>query len=154
MGGGQSRGEGRWRHSPWQGHLWRLALNDVKGSRSSELQKWVMGFCTFSEKQGEGKVNLIWEGYKSWGTAFFPVSLAVFAEPCTMQPLAGGQCFALWGNYSNTLYSKYTLELNLLNPEVAFLSPNIRKETESAHPPPFMILWSFFFINEKNAFFH
>jgi hypothetical protein len=33
----------------------------------------------------------------------------------------------------NTLYSKYTLELNLLNPEVAFLSPNIRKEMESAY---------------------
>ena len=36
--GGQSRGEDRWRHSPWKGHLWRPALSDVRGSSSSELQ--------------------------------------------------------------------------------------------------------------------
>lgn len=138
----QSRGEDRGMRGSSQGHLWRLALTSVKGSSSWMPQRWVMGFYTFFEKQGEGKVNLIWKGYKSWRTAFFPVSLPVFAEPCTMQPLAGGQCFALWGNYSNTLYSKYTLELNLLNPELAFLSPNIRKETESAYFPPFYDLVS------------
>jgi len=29
------------------------------------------------------------ESYKSHATAFFPVSLALFAEFCTIQPLAG-----------------------------------------------------------------
>lgn len=38
---------------------------DVKGSGLSELQKWVTGFYTFFEKQGEGKVNFTWEGYKT-----------------------------------------------------------------------------------------
>lgn len=50
----------------------------------TELQNGWLYFTPFLKKQGEGKVNLIWEGYKSWGTAFFPVSLAVFAEHGTM----------------------------------------------------------------------
>lgn len=64
-GKAQSRDEDRGMHGSSWGHLWRLALTSVKGSSSSMPQKWVMGFYTFFEKQGEGKVNLIWEGYES-----------------------------------------------------------------------------------------
>lgn len=61
----QSRVEDRGVRGSSQGQLWSLALTGVKDDSSSMLQRRGMGFYTFFEKQGEGKVNLIWEGYKS-----------------------------------------------------------------------------------------
>lgn len=59
--GGQSRGEDRWRHSPWKGHLWRPALSDVRGSSSSELQNPPGDdFIPFLQSKGRGKLTSSW----------------------------------------------------------------------------------------------